>query len=57
MALLAVTYGQQGRWKETEKLDFEVMEMRKRILGTEHPDTLASVANFEISHKALKETL
>ena len=30
MASLALTYGNQGRWKEAEELEVEVMEMRKR---------------------------
>ena len=30
MANLALTYGNQGRWKEAEELEVEVMEMRKR---------------------------
>ncbi|KAF2842563.1 hypothetical protein M501DRAFT_1022519 [Patellaria atrata CBS 101060] len=32
MANLASTYRNQGRWKEAEKLDVEVMETRKRVL-------------------------
>ncbi|KAF1949884.1 hypothetical protein CC80DRAFT_598520 [Byssothecium circinans] len=47
MANLASTYGNQGRWKEAEKLEVQVMETRKRVLGEEHPFTLAP-PNFEL---------
>ncbi|KAI2956395.1 hypothetical protein CBS147324_10941 [Aspergillus niger] len=35
-----------GRWKEAEELGVQVMDIRKRILGSEHPDTLTSMANL-----------
>jgi hypothetical protein len=41
MANLASTYWNQGRWTEAEKLDVQVMETRKTVLGPEHPDTLS----------------
>ena len=37
---LALTYWNQGRWKEAEELQVRVMETRKTVLGQEHPDTL-----------------
>ncbi|RFU80041.1 serine threonine phosphatase [Trichoderma arundinaceum] len=37
---LATTYGDQGRWDEAEKLQVQVMESRKAILGGDHPETL-----------------
>ncbi|KAF4332557.1 kinesin light chain [Fusarium beomiforme] len=43
---LAVTYGNQGRWKEAEKLEVQVMERRKAKIGADHPDTLTSMANL-----------
>ncbi|OCK72871.1 hypothetical protein K432DRAFT_38395 [Lepidopterella palustris CBS 459.81] len=46
MANLASTYIDQGRWKEAEELDVQVMETRKRVLGEGHPDTLTSMANL-----------
>jgi hypothetical protein len=45
MANLAATYWNQGQWKEAEKLEVQVMETRKRLLGAEHPDTLTNMAN------------
>ena len=49
MANHASTYRNQGRWKEAEELDVQVMQTRKRRLGEEHPDTLTSMANLASS--------
>jgi hypothetical protein len=46
MANLASTYWNQGRWKDAEVLEVVVMEMSKRVLGEEHPDTLMRMANL-----------
>ena len=46
MANLASIYRNQGRWKEAEELEVQVMETSKRVLGQEHPDTLTSMANL-----------
>jgi len=46
MANLASTFWNQGRWKEAEELEVQVMETRKRVLGQEHPSTLTSMANL-----------
>ena len=46
MANLASTYRNQGRWKEAEELEVQVMETRKRVLGAEHPDTLTTMNNL-----------
>ena len=43
MTNLAVTYFTQGRWNEAEQLEVQVMEMRKKLIGAEHPDTLTSI--------------
>ena len=45
IADLAVTFLEQGRWKEAEE---QVMETRKRALGQEHPDILTSMANLAV---------
>jgi len=37
---LAGTYSSQGRWNEAEQLEVQVMDMRKKLLGAEHPDAL-----------------
>jgi hypothetical protein len=51
MANLASTYRNQGRWKEAEELEVQVMETRKRVLGAEHPNTLTSMNNFAFTLK------
>ncbi|GLA56089.1 hypothetical protein AnigIFM63604_004385 [Aspergillus niger] len=35
-----------GRWKEAEELGVQVVELRKQVLGPEHPDTLTSISNL-----------
>ena len=52
MANLAATYRNQGRWKDAEQLEVQVMETRKRVLGVEHPATLTSMANLAFTLKA-----
>jgi hypothetical protein len=47
---LASTYRSQGRWEEAEQLEVHVVETRKRVLGTEHPHTLKSVANLAVTY-------
>ena len=51
MANLASTYSNQGRWKEAEELDVQVMETSSRVLGSEHPDTLTSINNLAFTLK------
>jgi len=43
---LSVTYKNQGRWKEAEELDIQVMETSKTKLGAGHLDTLTSMNNL-----------
>lgn len=35
-----------GHWREAEEIFVQVIEVRKRVLGQEHPDTLTSIANL-----------
>ncbi|KAF5847210.1 hypothetical protein GGP41_003446 [Bipolaris sorokiniana] len=46
-----------GRYKEAEELDVQVMQMRKRVLGDEHPNTLTSTNNlaFTLQSQARRE--
>jgi hypothetical protein len=37
---------ESGYWKEAEKLQIQVMEMRKRVLGSKHPHTLKTMGNL-----------
>ena len=46
MGNFASTYLNQGRWAEAEQLQVQVLETRKRVLGEEHPDLLASMGNL-----------
>jgi len=48
---LAETYRKQGRWKEAEELEVQVMETSLRVLGEEHPDTLTSMNNLAFTLK------
>ncbi|KAL8777872.1 MAG: hypothetical protein Q9194_002319, partial [Teloschistes cf. exilis] len=45
---LALTYRNQGRWKEAEELQAQAMDTTKRVLGEEHPHTLTSMNNLAL---------
>jgi hypothetical protein len=51
MANLASTFWNQGRWKEAEELEVQVMETSLRVLGEEHPYTLTSINNLTFALK------
>ena len=51
MGNLASMYRNQGRWKEAEQLEVQVMETSLRVLGNEHPDTLTRMANLAFTLK------
>lgn len=56
---LAITYQYQGRREEAEDLEVEVMQTRKKMLGIEHSDTLASISIFAskyLNQGRVKET-
>ena len=40
-----------GRYSEAEKSISQVVETRKRVLGAEHPDTLASIASLASTYR------
>ena len=42
----AMTLYSDGRYKESEVLEVQVMQTTKRVLGIEHPSTLTSIANL-----------
>jgi hypothetical protein len=54
MGNLASTYMDQGRWKEAEELEVQVIKTRKRVLGEEHPSTLTSMANLAWTLRGLQ---
>jgi hypothetical protein len=41
----------QGKWNKAEELGLQAVETRKRVLGTEHPDTLTSIGNLASTYK------
>lgn len=47
---LAWTYLEQKRWTEAEKFQLHVFEVRKKIYGMDHPDTLLSMSNLAITY-------
>ncbi|OLN81555.1 Kinesin light chain 1 [Colletotrichum chlorophyti] len=44
--------GGRGARKEAEELQLRVIEINKRVLGEEHPDTLMSMHNLACTWKA-----
>jgi tetratricopeptide (TPR) repeat protein len=48
---LALTIWNQGQWKEAEELFVQVMEMFKRVLGREHPNSLNSISNLASTYR------
>ena len=40
--------------KEAEELGVQVLEIRKRVLGEEHPETLTSMNNLALTYYASK---
>jgi len=51
IAFLAITYRRQGRWKEAEELEVQVMETSLRLHGAEHPNTLNSINNLASTYR------
>ena len=50
---LAATLGAQGDRTAERRLQERVLEVRTRVLGEEHPDTLASMSNLAVTLNAL----
>ncbi|KAJ5967735.1 Tetratricopeptide-like helical [Penicillium viridicatum] len=46
IAMLARAFWLEGRWKEAEELQVQVMETYKAKIGEDHPDTLTSIGNL-----------
>ena len=49
MSNLAALLDVEGHYAEAEKLDRERLEIERRVLGPEHPDTLLSMGNLAIA--------
>ncbi|KAH8698104.1 kinesin light chain [Phaeosphaeriaceae sp. PMI808] len=48
----AIALYSDGRYKEAEELEVQVMETSSRVLGDEHPDTLTSMANLASTYRS-----
>jgi hypothetical protein len=46
----ARTLSSDGRYKEAEELEVQVMQTRKRVLSDKHPNTLNSIANLALTY-------
>jgi tetratricopeptide (TPR) repeat protein len=46
----AMTLYSDGRYSEAEELQVQVIEIRKRVLGEEHPATLTSMHNLALTY-------
>jgi hypothetical protein len=51
-AMLALAKKSWGRWDGAEKLEAQVMETSKKVLGAEHPSMLTSMENLAHTLKA-----
>jgi Tetratricopeptide repeat len=50
MSRFALVFYESGHWNEAEKLQIDVMELSKRLLGAEHPHTLTSMTNLAATY-------
>ena len=46
---LALARDSDGQYAEAERIQREVLDVRRRVLGDEHPDTLNSASNLATS--------
>ena len=49
-ANFAVVFRENGDLNNAEQLEVQVMDMRKKLLGAEHPDTLISMENLACTY-------
>ena len=47
----ALVMRENGDWKNAQELEIKVMDMRKKLLGAEHPYTLSSIANLAVTYR------
>ena len=55
MKNLTVTYHNLRKYEDTEKLQIQVLDMRNRLLGEEHPDTISAMSNLAVTCKSLEK--
>ena len=46
----------EGRWHEAEQLQVQVMDMSKKLLGAEHPDTLRTMGDLAITYDGTRQS-
>jgi tetratricopeptide (TPR) repeat protein len=51
MSNLAVVYRLQSKFADAERLSIRTMEIRSRVLGDSHPDTLTTMNNLAATYK------
>ena len=49
---MALLYVSQGRYTEAEPLFIQALDMRKKLLGAEHPDVASSLNNLALLYKS-----
>ena len=47
----ALVMQENGDWKNAESLEVQVVNLRKKLLGEEHPDTLSSMENLAETYR------
>ena len=57
MVNLARPYGLQGRYAEAEPVYVEALDIQRRVLGEEHPNTLATMINLAGLYEAQGEAV
>ena len=50
MGNLAATYSDMGEMKEARELQEEVLKLRKKISGIEHPSTILAMGNLAVTY-------
>ena len=53
----ALVLEENGDFKSAEQLNIQVMDMRKKLLGAEHPDTLTSMGNLASTYRDRKSVV
>ena len=42
---------ENGNWKDAQELQVQVMDIRKKLLSAEHPDTFTSMENLAVTYR------
>jgi tetratricopeptide (TPR) repeat protein len=52
MNMLGLLYRSEGKYAESEPVLIKALEIRRRILGADHPDTIKSMASLANLHRS-----